>query len=197
MSITSTHIIGTFLALPNLAPSHVEALERLEIPSDALAGPTPMRVTHVHFEGAHFEFEHHHTRDGAEPAYVFLILDQHGDALDIVAWSPATGKVATWLGRAWALGQERINAPRLTDHGGLVVHRSPDGWLKARQEGIFVIQSHAAASRLEDAGPLLAEDFEHLLELRRLLARPGPRVLVAADKLTSSHSEDFENDFVR
>ncbi|MPR11509.1 hypothetical protein [Microvirga tunisiensis] len=171
-------ILGTFSALPNLTPYHVEKLECLGIPPDALAGPTPLRRTHVHFGGDHFEFEHHHMRDGGTPAFVFLVLDRWGDALDIVAWSEKTGMVATWLGRAFALGEGKLLASRLDEPGGLLVWRSLVAWLKARQDGIVIVRPDAAALRLDCAGSLIAEDEAHGEELDQILTRPAPPILI-------------------
>jgi hypothetical protein len=58
------------------------------------------------------------------------------------------------------------------------VWRSPLDWLRQGRRGIVLLRSHAAAYALDDTGPLMAEDLEHGLELRRLLTRPGPRILV-------------------
>lgn len=177
-ALSPVRILGTFSACPNLIPYHVEKLERLGIPADALAGPTPLRRTYVHFDGERFEFEHHHLRDGGTPAYMLLVFDQWGDALDIVAWNSATGKTTTWLGRAWALGEERVLAPRLDEHSGLPVWRSPVGWLRARREGIVIVRPEMAALRLEGAGPLIVEDDAHGEAVDQLLTRPKNRILV-------------------
>ena len=62
--------------------------------------------------------------------------------------------------------------------GALPVWRSPLNWLRAGREGIVLIRPTAAAYFLDDAGPLLAEDVAHAAELRRLMTRTGPRILV-------------------
>jgi hypothetical protein len=45
---------------------------------------------------------------------------------------------------------------------------------------MVLIRPVAAAYFLDDAGPLLAEDLAHASELRQLLTRTGPRILVRA-----------------
>ncbi|WP_201835029.1 hypothetical protein [Microvirga zambiensis] len=181
-------IMGTFNACRTLTPREVEELERLGIPPDALAGPIPVVSSTVNFDGDRFEFEHHHHRyaDKGARAFIFLITNQWDEAIDIVAWSPSAEKLATWLGRGWALGQEKVYAPRLIDHAGIQVHRSLAGWLQAYRDGICLIRPQAAAHYLDDAGPLLAEDEEHGEELDRVLTRPKPRILIP-----SSHFERF------
>jgi hypothetical protein len=177
--ITPVRTAGTFNSNSKLLPREVEELKRLGVPPDALEGPVPVRAGYVVFDELGFEFEHHskHGTEGTR-AFLFLVTDHQGVARDVVGWAPQLGKLTTWLNRAWALGQETVDRPRLTDHGALPVHRGPDGWLKARREGICIVRPQAAAHWLCDAGPLLAEDEAHGDELDRLLTRPAPRIIV-------------------
>ena len=182
---TPARLAGTFWANSNLLPREVTELARLGVPMDGLIGPPPIRAGYVLFDELGFEFDHHdrHGREGVR-AFLFAITDPQGVCRDIVAWSPQLNRTATWLGRAWALGEERVYAPRLTDHGALPVWRDPLGWLRANRKGICLIRPKSAVHHLDDAGPLLAEDPEHGAELRRLLARPAPRILVPSLKTT-------------
>lgn len=177
--LTPTRTAGTFQANSNLLPREISELERMGIPADALAGPVPVKASYVVFDNSSFEFEHHH-KHGVEGvrAFLFLIADRHGAAMDVVAWAPQLGKLATWLNRAWALGEETTLQPRLSEDGGLPVWRSPLGWLRARRKGLCLVRPHAAVHYLDCAGPLLAEDAAHGAELRQLLTRPAPRILV-------------------
>jgi hypothetical protein len=175
-------IMGTFNACRTLSLQEVEELERLSIPPDALAAPIPVAASDVYFDGNRFAFEHHHHHYGEKGvrAFMFLITNPWDEAIDIVAWSPSLNKLAAWLGRAWALGEETIFRARLTDHRALPVHRSPIGWLKARRHGISLVRPAAAVHYLDDAEPLLAEDAAHGAELSQILTRPAPRILVPA-----------------
>ncbi|WP_262299650.1 hypothetical protein [Microvirga sesbaniae] len=168
---------GTFNAISNLLPREVTEMERLGIPADALAGPTPVKASYIVFDNGGFEFEHHH-KHGVEGvrAFLFLVSDSLGLARDVVAWAPQMNRLATWLGLAWALGEELAYRPRLSD--GLPVWRSPVEWLRARRDGLCLVRSHVAAHYLDCAGPLLAEDAAHGAELRQLLTRPAPRILI-------------------
>lgn len=118
-------IFAAFDGCTNLVPFHVEALERLGVPADALAGPTPVRVGFVRFNSDVFEFADDHPMVEGEPVFVFLVVDQFGEPVDLVACAWKSGKVATWLRRAFALGEAKIHAPRLSDHGALCIHRTP------------------------------------------------------------------------
>lgn len=152
---------------------------RLGISADALSGPNPVKAGYVLFDELGFEFEQHdkHGTEGVR-AFLFLITDSRGVARDVVAWAPKLGKLTTWLNRAWALGEDSIYAPRLSDDGGLPIWRTPVGWLKARRNGICLVRPKAAAHYLCDAGPLIAEDAAHGAELKQILTRPAPRILV-------------------
>ena len=178
-----------------LSQREVEELERLGIPPDALAGPIPVVSGNVNFDGDRFEFEHHHHRydeDGVR-AFLFLITNKWGEAVDVVAWVPSSGQLATWLRRAFALGEERLYAPRLTESKELPVWRTPLNWLIARRHGICIVRPEAAAHCLADEGPFKAEDFEHLLELKRVLTRPPPRILLDVSHLSLAE-EYYENE---
>jgi hypothetical protein len=179
VEITSARTSGTFDASNNLLPRDVEAFVRQGVPADALANPVPVRVGYVVFDEFGFEFEHHNeNREAGVRAFLFLITDHQGVARDVVAWCPKLSKLETWLGRAWALGEESVFSPRLSKHQALPVWRSPLNWLRSRRKGICLIRPKAAVHYLHDAGPLLAEDVAHGAELKQLLSRPAPQILV-------------------
>jgi hypothetical protein len=66
----------------------------------------------------------------------------------------------------------------MSEHAGLPVWRSPIGWLRARRKGLCLVRPKAAVHFLTDASPLLAEDAAHGAELKHLLTRPAPRILI-------------------
>jgi hypothetical protein len=177
-------IMNVFNASRPLSRREVEELESMGIPPDALADPILVVSSNVNFDGDRFEFEHHHRRYDEEGvhAFLFLVINSWDEAIDIVAWAPQFGKLATWLGRAFALGEETIHAPRLTDHGALPVHRTPVCWLKARRKGICLVRPQAAVHYLDDAGPFIPEDEAHGEELDQILTRPKPRILIPSSQ---------------
>ena len=179
MSITSVRAAGVFDSHNSLRPHEGAELVALGIPADALAGPVPVRSGYIVFDQLGFEFEQHHPH-GTEGvrAFLFLITDGQDVARDVVAWSPSLNKLTTWLGRAWALGEDAIYRPRLSPQAELPVWRTPVGWLKAKRKCLCLVRPKAAAHYLDDAGPLLAEDMAHGAELKQLLTRPAPRILI-------------------
>jgi hypothetical protein len=174
--ITPTRTVGTFNANHALLPREVNELTCAGVPPQALDA---VRTGYVLFDEFGFEFEHHdrHGREGVR-SFLFLVTDRQGAARDVVAWTPQDGRVATWLNRAWALGEEKVFTPRLSPQDELPVWRTPLDWLRANGKGICLVRPQVAAHYLDCAGPLLAEDAVHGAELKRLLTRPAPRILV-------------------
>lgn len=114
-----------------------------------LASPEPMRLTQGRL--AH---------DGVfEP-------DAYGDrwfafevptSNDIVFWNWSSGRLCTWSGRAFALGQDVIDEAAIYGFdGNLNIYADPLHWLQAKRDGIVV---------LPDKWPLA---FDHLREVPRI-----------------------------
>jgi hypothetical protein len=179
---TPEHIAGMFAGQPRLSESVVSFLLQNGVDSNVLHDRVPMRAGYVLFgDDGRFEFVSQTTSPwGSEPVHAALILirDRSNTAIDIVAWEVKKRHIGTWLGRAWALGQDRVFKPRLSD--GLPVHRSPLDWLRLRGDGIVILNHRHACSYLAAAGPLIAEDEKHRAELKQALTRPAPRILVAS-----------------
>jgi hypothetical protein len=181
-SATSDYISGAFASQPlACAGMSCDVLGREGISPKSLNFPTPIRTNLVAFLEDRFELGPYvcggHER---KPAYLILVNDKVGCAIDIVAWSPEDGRIATWCHRAWAIGQDCVYRPRLTEHGGLRVWRTPQNWLRSGREGIVPLRKTALPYQLDCAGPLIAEDTAHGLELKSQLSPPIPRILLAA-----------------
>ena len=150
-----------------------DALFSEGIRAQAVAYPWPVQAARVRFN-----------RDGSfdrdpdgEWALTFMVTD-HGQAIDIAACSAQFG---TWLGRGFALGQEQIHAAHSYAFGGLRVHRTPLGWLKAERKGIVILQPKLAYAYLAHVAHLEAEDDDHAAELRRIVSPPRPEVRITAE----------------
>jgi hypothetical protein len=92
------------------------------------------------------------------------------------------GALASWLGRAWAIGEDTIYDVRLSDHGALPVWRDPLRLLQANRECIVLVRPRAAVHYLAEAEPLLAEDTWHGEELQQILNRSCPRIIIPAQQ---------------
>ncbi len=82
---------------------------------------------------------------------------------DRVFWHPPTGRLATWEGRSFALGEVMIDNPTTTAFDQyLNIYADPVEWIRAGRYGIVVINWGFAFDRLRDvtriavAQPLLA-----------------------------------------
>lgn len=174
------HIEGTFASCRK-PPGFVRAeLQHQGIDQKTLR-KVPIRRANVVWCGAHrFEFAAKGRSlwsDESEHAFVILVRDTFGQAVDIAAWDPQTNRVGTWLGAAYALGQGSVFGARLSD--GLRVHRTVMNYLRAGGNGIVILNYEAARNYLTDAGPLIAEDQQHCRELTAALTHPLPRILLA------------------
>ena len=82
-------------------------------------------------------------------ALTFRISNVDGEDIDLAAWSPRFGELATWYGRGFALGQDQIDNPAAYfDVGALRIHRTPLDWLKANRDGICIIQPNLTYATL-------------------------------------------------
>jgi hypothetical protein len=178
---SSARIAGTFTAHPQLSKREAAWLSRQGVSERAVHDPEPVRAAQVVWpEPGRFDLAQH-LPDGAQAsrALLFVVTDA-GEAVDLIAWHPRTGQLGSWRGYAWGLGQEEALCPRITDHDGLHVWRTPLQWLQANRRGVVIFRPRLAAELLVDAGPLIAMDIKHGQELRQALQRPGPRILISA-----------------
>jgi hypothetical protein len=133
----------------------------------------------VFLDPCSFEFARYmEGEEKPERAYTIIARDVLGDPIDIVAWQPASGRLATWLNRASILGEDQLNAPRLAE--GLPVYEDPLRWLQQRRLGVVVIDAKRAAPKLCEAAPLLATSYEHGTSLRAMLKAQPPRILLSS-----------------
>ncbi len=180
-----SRIAGTFHANFTLSPRERGEFAKLGVTDEMLDADPPVRAGYISFLDAdRFEFEQHRRVTlslRTVRAYLLLADDIHGEAEDIVAWLPGLDRIATWLGCAWALGAAETYVPRLSEHNALPVFRDIPTWLRERRRGLVILKPRIAAGWLTDAGPLLAQDRSHGLELKAALTRQAPRIIVNTD----------------
>ena len=122
--------------------------------------------------------------DDASPAFVILCRDDDDHAIDISAWSPSSGRLATWLGRAWAIDQHRVLEPRLSDYDALAVFKNPMEWLQNRREGIVIIDAQRAKWEFAYLAPtLVVADVSHGQMLRDKLTINPPKIFLASTSI--------------
>lgn len=94
------------------------------------------------------------------------------DAEDILFWQSETGRLTTWAGRAFALGEDIIDQPATYCFDcALNIFADPLNWLRAKRDGIVVIDWSRAFDRLRDV-PRIAI-AESLLPLYRRHMKPA------------------------
>lgn len=117
--------------------------------------------------------------DDAVTVYVIPEIDADGAMVDLVAWHPRTGRLASWQGVAAMLGASAVES-RAPDEP-LIVRRSPVEWLASWRAGVVIVNERAARSVLLGAGCVQAADLEHGVALERMLREVAlPRIVVPA-----------------
>lgn len=140
-----------------------------------------LRHAIVFRRGPRFEFVRNLRGDPVEPvaAYTILARDAGGAPIDVVAWHPRTGRLATWLGRVGLLGADYPCPATKTDP--LCVFPSPTEWLASGRRGVVIVDERLARPELLDAGTIQASDIEHGTKLKDMLERVTlPGIVVPA-----------------
>lgn len=160
MSLSAQHRAWGF-------PTDQELLWLLDqgIPDETL---WPIAGATVAFNGSTFEPDPNGVR-----ALIFRATDR-GDVIDLVAWSPRSGKLASWRGQAFCLGDEDAiwNPATWFDSSAIKVHRSPLEWLRSNREGIVIVNSSRVYEKLRHCPRLAFADANHARQVRAWLTPP-------------------------
>ncbi len=137
----------------------------------ALLQPEAIRAGRVRFlENETFEFA-----DDGQRVLIFRVVEC-GCEIDRIAWSPRDGKLATWRGVAFALGQNAIWNPGTYFAGGaLRLHRTALDWLKADRDGICIVNPKLAYSQLHHEDRLIFSDAVYAAQVRKWMKPPKVR----------------------
>jgi hypothetical protein len=177
-------ILDAYKACANLQDCDLRKLFDLGIGINAIAMPLALAKARVAFQGGHcFEFDAH-----AEMALILPCIED-GDLVDLVAWQPQASRLATWLGRAKALGWADLYSPSLTGEP-VKVWASPVGWLKAGRRGLVPIGVERMARSLflwgDHVSALVCENPEHARAIKQAYSRKPPRVFVPKPELVEA-----------
>ena len=149
---------------------------------NALWSPWPIGATRVAFDGDRFDQD-----PKGKNALTFVCFDR-GEPIDIVAWQPKTGEIATYEGRAVFLGDEDDCFNPATWFGGddLLIHASPLEWLKADREGFVILDEARAAPYLAPCRSVFCADPALAARVRKII-RPKPilKVFTAAKEVAN------------
>lgn len=164
-----------------------EGLRALGIPGRLTAWPSPsgadiiLRDAVVFRRSARFSFARDLQGEDVEPvtAYTVVARDRLGAPLDVVAWHPRTGRLASWLGRAGLIGED-FPSPATADDP-LIVYPDLGAWLAADRRGVVVVHDRLARPALLEAGVVQAADIAHGEALQAMLREVKlPRIVVPA-----------------
>jgi hypothetical protein len=146
----------------------------------ALMGDWPVGAANVDFDGkGHFDF-----REGGQRAFTFAAFNA-GAPIDIIAWRPRTGQIASYTGRACFLGDEddAVNPATWLDGGDLLIQASPLEWLQHEREGLVIVNYKMAGAYLRNAKSVFCEDIDIGKKLRkavRAACKPTLKIYTAA-----------------
>ncbi len=138
------------------------------------------QVDRVTFNGEYFDFADDADERG-EQVFTMGVISEMG-LIDVVAWQPLSGRMATWLGLGFGLNEVQIGDHVDNASVGLAVFRSPLGWLRAGCDGIVIVRKTFTHIVLAGVPLLLAEDEVHRIELRKMFPSGGPRILVCGQE---------------
>jgi hypothetical protein len=181
---TLDHVSARLFRCRPLAQKQINSLVQLDIPGLALVKPLCLATDDVFFSSGRFEFGA--DAKGHSVSAIIIPAIGHGGLIDLVAWLPKSGALASWLGASFCLGDERqIDGPYLDEP--LQVWRSPVSWLKAERRGIVIVEKSRAFDRLRDVPELVCEDPDHAHALRGVVSSPPivPRVISPSAKIIS------------
>lgn len=151
------------------------------VPAEALMMPTPVGAAQVCFDDDG-TFASSASGIGA---LTFRIQNVEGEDIDLAAWSPQTGELGSWYGRAFALGEDQIDNPAsYFDGDALRIHADPWAWLRSGRDGICIIKPELIYAMLRNVPRVSFADFEFAQEFERWLKPPAPLVqmFVAIDQ---------------
>src|SRR5215212_2518026 len=126
----------------DLKQSEIDRFRELGVAPADLFKAWSTQVDRVVFNSEYFEFADDDTR-GPEQVFTMGVISTHG-LLDAVAWHLSSGRLATWLGLGFGLGEYHISNHEESESDGLPVFRSPLGWLRAGCQGIVIVRKSFA-----------------------------------------------------
>jgi len=104
--------------------------------------------------------------------------ENYGELIDLIAWQPRTGKLASWRGQAFCLGDlDSVFNPATYFAGDtLHVYETPLQWLLAERVGIVIVRPDLAHAYLANCQRLVCSDAGHARQVERWIQPPKPTV---------------------
>jgi hypothetical protein len=182
IEIENAHMRGRVLC-----QAEIDRFASAGVSASALFTPSALRVQQVVFRTDEiFDFVPD-APDEESVALITILVLGVGGTIDIVSWDPRTDRLGLWLGRAFALGETELWAPRL-GREVVSIWRSPWGWLRSGRQGVVILRPHAAPFYFDHVPEVLAEDLEHGEELEKILRPSRPRTKILLPSQTTQRS---------
>ena len=117
-----------------------------------------------------------------ERALIFRAEDCD-EVIDLIAWQPRTGQLASWRGQAFCLGDvgDIFNPATYFAGDALRVHETTLQWLLAEREGIVILRPDLAYAYLKGRR-VLCDDPRHAARIEQWCQPPrtSVEILIAA-----------------
>jgi hypothetical protein len=141
------------------------------VPEPSMISPWCIGGGRVSFNGQQFELD-----PDSEPAITFRAEDCE-EVIDLTAWQPRTGKLASWRAQAFCIGDfdDLFNPAIYFAGGALRIHASPLEWLRANREGIVVLRPDLAYAHLRYVRRLSFADPTHARRVQSWMRAPQVR----------------------
>lgn len=157
--------------------SELDAFRGAGVDAMALVKPIAMRVA--------LGLQAHDGRLDPDPDGERWFAFEEAAADDVVFWRRPTRQLATWSGRAFALGQEIIDQPATYSFDcALNIFDDPLDWLLARRDGIVILPDRwpLVFDRLRDAPRIAVAESQLPMYRRHMRPARLPEVFVIPDR---------------
>jgi hypothetical protein len=147
----------------------------------ALLGDWPVGAANVSFDGK----GHFNLADDGERALTFVSFNA-GVPIDIIAWRPRSGQIASYTGAATFLGdQDDLINPATWFDGDLLIHATPLEWLQHDRVGLVIVNFKRAGACLRNVKSVFCRDINVARKIRsavRAASKPIVKIYTAASK---------------
>jgi hypothetical protein len=108
-----------------------------------------------------------------EKALIFRAVDRD-EVIDLIAWSPHSKKIGSFLGVAFCLGdQDQLyNPASWFSGGGLHVHEFPLEWLQGSRCGVVIVDPNQTYSMLRHVPRLVFSDANFARQVKEWVQPP-------------------------
>jgi hypothetical protein len=146
----------------------------------------PISGATIHFSGATFDL----TDEEGERALTFRAEDR-GEVIDLIAWQPRSGALASWRGQAFCLGdlEDVFNPATYFAGDAMRIHATPLDWLLADREGIVIVRPDLAPAYLANCRRIRCSSAPYARKLEQMLQprRPLVEILVEVTERGQRH----------